>query len=147
MSDEVVKAQRRALAQTKRIQAQQNQNLLNEANSQRRALEGKIERLQSVKKRVQKELQSLDNYSRSLSKLKKSGPSTFNGNRKDKYEKELSQCTNSLSELKIKHQHNEQKIQQKITQLQSELTSVDAQISSVSSLINSLMVEANQLTQ
>ena len=133
MSDEAIKAQKRALAAGKRAEASHLSSQVNMAQANKNQIDQKIRELEKALK------------STVSSQLKSISGSNFKGTRRNKYNEKVRKVDSDLSKYATKNQENLQTFQRKLSNLQEEAQREAMTISSLNSQISALLSIAMSL--
>ena len=135
MSDEAIKAQKRALAAGKRAEASHLSSQVNTAQANKNQIDQKIRELEKAIRELSREILSIHQLKSTVSsQLKSISGSNFKGTRRNKYNEKVT-----------KNQENLQTFQRKLSNLQEEAQREAMTISSLNSQISALLSIAMSL--
>lgn len=139
------KQRRRMQAAQKRRQARDLEKQRTIIQGKKAELEAKIEKLEKAKQEITTALTSVSGFSKGLSSLKDAGAGSFQGDRKDKYDKKVGDVQKVLTAYETGHTDNSSKIDKKIQKLKEDLQRVSMSIGALDVRIGSLDAAAAQL--
>ncbi|MGL9914298.1 hypothetical protein IGI95_001667 [Enterococcus sp. DIV0784] len=146
MSDEAIKAQKRALAAGKRAEASHLSSQVNTAQANKNQIDQKIRELEKAIRELSREILNIHQLKSTVSnKLKSISGSNFKGTRRNKYNEKVRKVDSDLSKYATKNQENLQTIQRKLSNLQEEAQREAMTISSLNSQISALLSIAMSL--
>lgn len=145
MSDDEAKQRKRMQAAQKRAQARRLEGERTIIQGKKAELEEKIEKLEKAKQEIDTALTSVSGFAKGLSSLKDAGSGSFQGDRKDKYDKKVGDVQKVLTAYETKHKGNKGKIDKKIQKLKEDLQRVSMSIGALDVRIGSLDAAATQL--
>ncbi|HAP3319447.1 TPA: DUF5082 domain-containing protein [Enterococcus faecalis] len=146
MSDEAIKAQKRALAAGKRAEASHLSSQVNTAQANKNQIDQKIRELEKAIRELSREILSIHQLKSTVSsQLKSISGSNFKGTRRNKYNEKVRKVDSDLSKYATKNQENLQTFQRKLSNLQEEAQREAMTISSLNSQISALLSIATSL--
>lgn len=146
MSDEAIKAQKRALAAGKRAEASHLSSQVNTAQANKNQIDQKIRELEKAIRELSREILSIHQLKSTVSsQLKGISGSNFKGTRRNKYNEKVRKVDSDLSKYATKNQENLQTFQRKLSNLQEEAQREAMTISSLNSQISALLSIAMSL--
>lgn len=146
MSDEAIKAQKRALAAGKRAEASHLSSQVNMAQANKNQIDQKIRELEKAIRELSREILSIHQLKSTVSsQLKSISGSNFKGTRRNKYNEKVRKVDSDLSKYATKNQENLQTFQRKLSNLQGEAQREAMTISSLNSQISALLSIAMSL--
>ena len=146
MSDEAIKAQKRALAAGKRAEASHLSSQVNMAQANKNQIDQKIRELEKAIRELSREILSIHQLKSTVSsQLKSISGSNFKGTRRNKYNENVRKVDSDLSKYATKNQENLQTFQRKLSNLQEEAQREAMTISSLNSQISALLSIAMSL--
>lgn len=146
MSDEAIKAQKRALAAGKRVEASHLSSQVNTAQANKNQIDQKIRELEKAIRELSREILSIHQLKSTVSsQLKSISGSNFKGTRRNKYNEKVRKVDSDLSKYATKNQENLQTFQRKLSNLQEEAQREAMTISSLNSQISALLSIAMSL--
>ncbi len=146
MSDEAIKAQKRALAAGKRAEASHLSSQVNTAQANKNQIDQKIRELEKAIRELSREILSIHQLKSTVSsQLKSISGSNFKGTRRNKYNEKVRKVDSDLSKYATKNQENLQTFQRKLSNLQEEAQREAMTISSLNSQISALLSKAMSL--
>lgn len=146
MSDEAIKAQKRALAAGKRAEASHLSSQVNTAQANKNQIDQKIRELEKAIRELSREILSIHQLKSTVfSQLKSISGSNFKGTRRNKYNEKVRKVDSDLSKYATKNQENLQTFQRKLSNLQEEAQREAMTISSLNSQISALLSIAMSL--
>ncbi|WPH41820.1 DUF5082 family protein [Enterococcus faecalis] len=146
MSDEAIKAQKRALAAGKRAEASHLSSQVNTAQANKNQIDQKIRELEKAIRELSREILSIHQLKSTVSsQLKSISRSNFKGTRRNKYNEKVRKVDSDLSKYATKNQENLQTFQRKLSNLQEEAQREAMTISSLNSQISALLSIAMSL--
>lgn len=146
MSDEAIKAQKRALAAGKRAEASHLSSQVNTAQANKNQIDQKIRELEKAIRELSREILSIHQLKSTVSsQLKSISGSNFKGTRRNKYNEKVRKVDSDLSKYATKNKENLQTFQRKLSNLQEEAQREAMTISSLNSQISALLSIAMSL--
>ena len=146
MSDEAIKAQKRALAAGKRAEASHLSSQVNTAQANKNQIDQKIRELEKAIRELSREILSIHQLKSTVSsQLKSISGSNFKGTRRNKYNEKVRKVDSDLSKYATENQENLQTFQRKLSNLQEEAQREAMTISSLNSQISALLSIAMSL--
>lgn len=145
MSGEENKQRRKMQAAQKRRQARDLEEQRTVIQGKKAELETKIEKLEKAKQEITAAITSVSGFSKGLSSLKDAGSGSFQGDRKDKYDKKVGDVEKTLTAYEKGHTDNASKIDKKIQNLKEDLQRVSMSIGALDVRIGALDAAAAQL--
>ncbi|HBI2073808.1 TPA: DUF5082 family protein [Enterococcus faecalis] len=146
MSDEAIKAQKRALAAGKHAEASHLSSQVNTAQANKNQIDQKIRELEKAIRELSREILSIHQLKSTVSsQLKSISGSNFKGTRRNKYNEKVRKVDSDLSKYATKNQENLQTFQRKLSNLQEEAQREAMTISSLNSQISALLSIAMSL--
>ena len=146
MSDEAMKAQKRALAAGKRAEASHLSSQVNMAQANKNQIDQKIRELEKAIRELSREILSIHQLKSTVSsQLKSISGSNFKGTRRNKYNEKVRKVDSDLSKYATKNRENLQTFQRKLSNLQEEAQREAMTISSLNSQISALLSIAMSL--
>ncbi|NFA92930.1 YwqH-like family protein [Enterococcus faecalis] len=146
MSDEAIKAQKRALAAGKRAEASHLSSQVNTAQANKNQIDQKIRELEKAIRELSREILSIHQLKSTVSsQLKSISGGNFKGTRRNKYNEKVRKVDSDLSKYATKNQENLQTFQRKLSNLQEEAQREAMTISSLNSQISALLSIAMSL--
>ena len=119
MSDEAIKAQKRALAAGKRAEASHLSSQVNTAQANKNQIDQKIRELEKAIRELSREILSIHQLKSTVSsQLNSISVSNFKGTRRNKYNEKVRKVDSDLSKYATKNQENLQTFQRKLSNLQ-----------------------------
>ncbi|MDN3139666.1 DUF5082 family protein [Enterococcus faecalis] len=146
MSDEAIKAQKRAEAAEKRAEASRLSSQVNMAQSNKNQIDQRIQKLEKAIRELNREISNIHQLKSTVSsQLKSISESNFKGTRRNKYNEKVRKVESDLSKYVTKNQENLQTLQRKLTRLQEEAQRETMTISLLNSQISALLSAAISL--
>lgn len=146
MSDEAIKAQKRAKAAGKRAEASRLSSQVNMAQSNKNQIDQRIQKLEKAIRELTREISNVHQLKSTVSsQLKSISENNFKGTRRNKYNEKVRKVESDLSKYVTKNQENLQTLQWKLTSLQEEAQREAMTISLLNSQISALLSAAISL--
>ncbi len=146
MSDEAIKAQKRAKAAGKRAEASRLSSQVNMAQSNKNQIDQRIQKLEKAIRELTREISNVHQLKSTVSsQLKSISENNFKGTRRNKYNEKVRKVESDLSKYVTKNQENLQTLQRKLTSLQEEAQREAMTISLLNSQISALLSAAISL--
>ena len=146
MSDEAIKAQKRAKAAGKRAEASRLSSQVNMAQSNKNQIDQRIQKLEKAIRELTREISNVHQLKSTVSsQLKSISENNFKGTRRNKYNEKVRKVESDLSKYVTKNQENLQTLQRKLTSLQGEAQREAMTISLLNSQISALLSAAISL--
>ena len=146
MSDEAIKAQKRAKAAGKRAEASRLSSQVNMAQSNKNQIYQRIQKLEKAIRELTREISNVHQLKSTVSsQLKSISENNFKGTRRNKYNEKVRKVESDLSKYVTKNQENLQTLQRKLTSLQEEAQREAMTISLLNSQISALLSAAISL--